>query len=347
MRSASNSSRGNGRKGTSKKLSRVLWEEVEHQLERAHADLLVIFDCCHAGLLANDDPRGPPPTRIFEFLGATLHNKKALGPGESSFTSALVWALEQLVHEPDGFTTSQLRAKVRKAPNFERSRQEPVWSPRGRNPSLFRLKICPLDQYPVLNSSPLDHRLSDTVLVPEAPEENNQIYLQLQLTFDNKPSKQHISALAEGLKNIVKYQDVPLKQVRWKGLSTEDAKMDFRGAVLVKLHEVISHNRRHSSMSLSPTIERHELVVGKAFPQMPNTFLSQTTTTTEVDNPIHGEVGHSSSQAGHPITAKIEPIIMARALPIQLSGHWSYTLAFLGACAGVVCIHVARTRFAY
>jgi hypothetical protein len=305
----------------------------------------VIFDCCYAGLLANDEPRASPK-KIFEFLGATLHNKTAIGPGEWSFTKALVWALEQLIHdEPDGFTTSQLKAKLRKAPSFRDRDQEPVWSPRGKNPSLFRLKISPLDGCSELSPSPLDHRLSDAVPAPESPEDNNQVYLQLQLTFDKAPSRRSISVLAESLKGIVKHDDVPLKQVRWKGLSAEDVKMDFKSAALVKLIEVVARNRKHGSRSISSATDGLELAVGSVLPQMPGTVLSQTTTTTVVDSAAQQQIQLPSSQAGQPNLAGIETVVVSRTLPASPSGHRNYALAFLGGCVGVICVYAARTCF--
>ncbi|KIW68870.1 hypothetical protein PV04_04785 [Phialophora macrospora] len=335
---------GNPKKGK-RKISRILWEEVEHQLERARADLLVIFDCCYAGLLANDDPRAAPPRRIFEYLGATLHNKTAIGPGDWSFTKALVWALEQLAHdEPDGFTTSQLKAKIRKAPNFRDRDQEPVWSPRGKNPSLFRLKISPLEENSELSLSPRDHRLSDAAPANEPPEDNNQVYLQLQLAFDRVPSKGHISILAESLKDTVRYHDLPLKQDRWKGLSAEDVRMDFRRAALVKLIEVVSHNRRHGSVSISPAIIGDEIALRTALPQRPVALVSQTTTATAVlDNAGHQEV-FMSKQSGQPSVDKVEQVVVAARMSGYSSGRWSYSLAFLGGFVGVFCIFAACVR---
>ena len=69
--------------------------------------------------------------RLFEFLAATKADGSTKVPGEDSFTSALIWALESLVaKQPEGrFTTSVLANEIRKHEHFPID-QQPVLSNR-------------------------------------------------------------------------------------------------------------------------------------------------------------------------------------------------------------------------
>jgi hypothetical protein len=318
---------GNAKKG--KRLSRILWEGVEHQLERARADLLVIFDCCYAGLLANDDPRAPPPKRIFEYLGATLHNKIARGPSEFSFTMALVYALRELATEPEGFTTSQLLARIKKAPNFKDIDQEPVWSPRGKNPSLFRLKISPLEQ---ADDDQITHQTSHDMA---SVDDGFQVYLQLQLAFDKTPTKQTIRSLSESFKNIVHNDDVPLRQVRWKGLSKEDIKMDFKGAAIIKLIEVVSRHRRLGSLSLSPAADANE--VPKL--SVPVVERVQITTMASAEADQYGQVSIRPNAAADSVN-----LLITQVLALGLTRQATYALAVCGGLGVAFGAFAAKTR---
>ncbi|KAJ9603891.1 hypothetical protein H2200_011413 [Cladophialophora chaetospira] len=230
-------------------VSRVLWEEVETSLERAAADLLVIFDCCYAGLLANDELRAAPPRKIFEYVGATTGRRTARGPGKSSFTTAMIWALRELSAEENGFKITQLLTKIRKAPDFSKTCQEPVWSPRGRNSALYMLKLRPL-------SSAEPEQQDSSFAEVQALEDVQPVYLQLQLVFDKSLDEEHISSLTECLKAAKKSYGLPLKGVRWKGLTNENVRPRMRDVVL----EVQERLRRsHSSFTTSPDADKHQL----------------------------------------------------------------------------------------
>ena len=210
----------------------------------------MIFDCSYAGLLANDSNGTSPPKKIFEFLGATLHNKVARGPGPWSFTTALIWALKQLAQEPDGFTISQLTAGIKKAPNFREIEQEPTWSPRGSNPSPFRLTIAPLRNAPS-EVQPFSHVNQSWDATPA--DDQKKAYLQLELAFSKAPTRFQIMALAKGLKDIVHLHEVPIEQARWKGLTDANLKMDFReAAATMVLKEIQQRRQKPGSISTLP-----------------------------------------------------------------------------------------------
>ncbi len=102
-----------------------MWHRAENLIKDSWGDVLIIFDCCAAGNLGRDiGARGLWASRAFEFLGATSAEETTPEPGPNSFTSGLIWALEQLAVN-DGFTTSELLRKITEAPKFPQN-QYPV-----------------------------------------------------------------------------------------------------------------------------------------------------------------------------------------------------------------------------
>ncbi|KIV79939.1 hypothetical protein PV11_07478 [Exophiala sideris] len=210
---------GNRKRGRSKHESQISWQEVEPHLTMADADLLVIFDCCFAGALTYD-ARAPNSDRIFEYIGATVRDRTARGPGEKSFTNALIWALKRLSNRADGFTAVELVSEIRLHPSFRKAKQEPVCSTRGKVESRYKLKIVPL----TAQWSIPENQRSDT----QRREALETVFLDLQLSFDRCPRKKDISELTNSLKDLVERGSLPLTQVRWRGLSDVDIKPDIR-----------------------------------------------------------------------------------------------------------------------
>jgi hypothetical protein len=102
-----------------------MWEGCEAVLHHVEGDVLVIFDCCDAGSLADLRSSG----RAFEYLGACKERRYTWGPGKHSFTSALTWALKELRSEPS-FTSEDLRSMITTHQHFPRD-QSPVLFPRN------------------------------------------------------------------------------------------------------------------------------------------------------------------------------------------------------------------------
>lgn len=81
------------------------------------------------------------------------------------------------------------------------------------------------------------------------------MFLHLSFAFDKPLTKKHISVLCHSLKDVVKRDDLPLKQVRWKGLSDEDVRPRFSDIVKKVLTQ--SHRRRLSSLASPPGPDKH------------------------------------------------------------------------------------------
>lgn len=100
-----------------KKRLSIHWNMSENNIQHTDADVLLILDCCDSGTLTHRGSRG----RKFELLAACGHGKTTRFPGKDSFTSALIWALEELAKENPSspFSTCKLQLKItRDAPHF-------------------------------------------------------------------------------------------------------------------------------------------------------------------------------------------------------------------------------------
>lgn len=62
-----------------KHLNQIVWNEAECLINDIEADMLLVFDCCHAGQLAGSKTR-ELSNKIFEFLGATQANDTTKAP---------------------------------------------------------------------------------------------------------------------------------------------------------------------------------------------------------------------------------------------------------------------------
>lgn len=110
---------------TEKMARSIEWDEVERTLSTTQSDVLVIFDCCQAGLLCRSAQEGLlNPHRSFQYLGACESKQVTDRAGPSSFTSAMIWALERLAMEP-GFPVTKLVKTIEQHENFP-PKQKPV-----------------------------------------------------------------------------------------------------------------------------------------------------------------------------------------------------------------------------
>ena len=126
--------------------------------------------------------------------------------------------------------------------------QVPCLTTRGE-PSLRRLKIAPLSKEPTeIVQKPLPSQENDVETV--------RYCLQLQLLFSRCPEETHVNDLTNHLTDLVRSQNLPLRQVLWRGLWSKDTakieKLDLVRLVAQKWN----HQTRHSkSSSDSPKAE--------------------------------------------------------------------------------------------
>lgn len=135
-------------------------------------------------------------------------------PGQDSFTSALIYALEALVEEKGRFTTVELLRKIKQdAPNFPQN-QIPVLSDRKDDVQAGRIMLQPLQKNqeggPRAGLSPY----SDTNL-----EAFKRQTVTLHIDFSNKPSPTDIEILGQQLNQIFeRYYNLGVNGVRWGGM---------------------------------------------------------------------------------------------------------------------------------
>jgi hypothetical protein len=113
--------------GSLAQMASIDWTRVEITLEKTEADVLVIFDCCCAGILHRRPPelRGRS-TRRFLYVAACRAEQRTLSAGPASFTSAMIWALEKLAVDESGFSVRRLVRTLMSYEHFPRDAQEAV-----------------------------------------------------------------------------------------------------------------------------------------------------------------------------------------------------------------------------
>ena len=121
----------------------IMWGSVEHIIYGADADVLLIFDCCNAGLISRSGKH-----KRFEALAACTEDARTRIPGKHSFTSALIWALrKQHLRKKKFFPTSELLRMIADAPDFPKD-QAPMLTKRVSSPDDISLTPFYADRTP-------------------------------------------------------------------------------------------------------------------------------------------------------------------------------------------------------
>jgi hypothetical protein len=200
----------------------IIWNSAENNIRYTQCDVLLIFDCCHAGELERG-VRGTVVPRAFEYLAATSADSTTRRPGKNSFTTALIWAFKELLGTANNsFTTQDLVAKVLQAPDFPQG-QYPRLSERG--PSCTRkIILAPLDKDKGIVTLEQDEQIT--------PALSPTTDLSLRFVFKEKPTERVVKELAVGLRRFINENDFKTSTVLWDGLDT-------------KYREAISHFYGH------------------------------------------------------------------------------------------------------
>ncbi|KAK8076643.1 hypothetical protein PG994_003915 [Apiospora phragmitis] len=188
----------------------VVWNSAESNIRNTSADVLVIFDCCHAGELA----RMVRGNRAFEYLAATSANSTTRKPGPQSFTSALIWSLGHLLEKHIPFSTTELvRIIDNDAPDFPEEQ-----SPRlaeGPNPTHRKIMIAPLtkESIKIAEEAPKTDDKEDL-------SEERRRDLHLRFTFDCDDIKEPnlIKGFAGQIRNLIHNGGNKAKAVSWEGI---------------------------------------------------------------------------------------------------------------------------------
>ena len=178
---------------------------MENTLEDTDADVLVILDCCHAGLLCRPAHRGT--SRCFQYLVACPENGRTKTAGPGSFTSALTWALEQLSAEP-GFHAPRLLDLIMKAPGF----------PKLQVPHLYSNRFEPCDEH--IYISPMrDSGKEDASPLGKFRDEHDadnppQAMLDLRCYFQPPLNSKVVENLALKLRDLMEKRQIHCSRIR-------------------------------------------------------------------------------------------------------------------------------------
>ena len=187
-----------GQTAQEKKRNNIAWEKAEGTIKAAQADVLVIFDCCYAGSFGGTEYRSTEYLP-FQCLAACAHNERTKAPGEDSFTSALIWALEKL-RPQHPFTSKALLEKIKQYDKL----------PRNQHPKLLRR----------------DEKNDELVwIAPKSPEENGSApeserrdvtheHLDLRFKFWRSIDKNDAEVFAKHMSSLVNdVEDFQAKQI--------------------------------------------------------------------------------------------------------------------------------------
>ena len=225
----------------------INWTDVEPILGNAESDVVVIFDCCHAGLLCRPAYRGP--RRSFYYVAACDADQQTYSSGDKSFTSAMIWALKKLAHTP-GFTVTRLVETLMQHKPFPREKQEArvhtsrwgpgheIWiapSPEKRNPGA--VSALP-------DSRPSSSARED--LLPTAD------ILDLRFHFADHAAETHIRQTALDLKDFLETN----KSLHFHRISFIDH-TSFAKCIAARWIE--THRRRKSARESLTSVQRPPL----------------------------------------------------------------------------------------
>ncbi|KAG4435036.1 hypothetical protein IFR05_009492 [Cadophora sp. M221] len=204
------------RVGISKQFVDITWNHVEGNLQETRADVLQIFDCCHASDLGRGSNLNP---RSFEHLAAST-TPYTRSPGDHSFTSALIWALKDLAspsQESPMFATSKLAKRIYDAPNFPQE-QKPSLTTRNVD-ALHHIILAPIPRDGSVGAA-VPANVDDDEEEVESEDESDKVVPQfLSLTFQFKEAQDDadLKKLADHLKMFMKL-DTGLQKVQWGAL---------------------------------------------------------------------------------------------------------------------------------
>jgi hypothetical protein len=156
------------------------WAEVEIVLSKAEADVLVILDCCHAGVLFDPGMMSRAARRKFQYIAACEAEQMTRSAGPGSFTTAIIWALKHLAKET-GFSTQQL-----------------VCSLSGRR------EFCCETQEPFTFSGKFGLVTEDIWIAPVTGRTAASKVLDLRFHFDRHASESDIQATADYLQTFLR-----------------------------------------------------------------------------------------------------------------------------------------------
>ncbi|KAK8108540.1 hypothetical protein PG984_014341 [Apiospora sp. TS-2023a] len=217
---------------TNGELHEIVWESAETNIRDTKADVLVIFDCCHAGELERS-VRGHWKHRAFEYLAATSAKSTTRKPGPKSFTRALIWSLNHLAEKRPFFSTTELLRTIHnEAPHFPR-KQCPRLS-EGQLPAKRKIMIAPLTSEAKTRAAEAASQAAASSSQREddaddSGEEKSHDFL-LRFVFNCDITEDMLKIIASHIKDLIKGGEINAKDVAWEGING----VNYRDAVIAQ-----------------------------------------------------------------------------------------------------------------
>ncbi|KAE8446889.1 hypothetical protein EG329_011520 [Mollisiaceae sp. DMI_Dod_QoI] len=207
-----------GKRSPTPELHEIVWRSAENNIQATRSDVLVIFDCCHAGELEKST-RSTGAHRAFEYLAATSANSTTKKPGDNSFTTALIWAATNLLQsgKKRSFSTQELLSKILDAPDFPNG-QYPRLSERG-SACLRRIVLAPLSEDASENAE------NDA----QEAEDDFTTDLSLRFIFNRDMDLAMVENLVTELKSLMIGEDIKGAGILWEGINCPHPLLQFYG----------------------------------------------------------------------------------------------------------------------
>ncbi len=165
-----------------------------------------------SGQTSTVTPWADRQSRLFEFLAATKEMATTQVPGNGSFTSALIYALEDLVEKKGRFTTVELLRTIKTHADFPKN-QSPVLSNRRDKVEAGRIMLHPLDKVQKDGSQNVLPSEKDTNL-----DAFKRHTVTLHFEFTNQPPPIDVKTLGRELNSIFERYTLNVNRVRWGGM---------------------------------------------------------------------------------------------------------------------------------
>ena len=193
----------------------------------------------------------PPLTGVrMEYLAATGPMGVTPVPGETSFTSALIYAMEALLEEKSQgrFTTVELLKKIMDdAPKFPKDTQTPLLSNRNTDDlSTSRIMLHPLQK----DGSEANTPSKDITKFGPA----KQWTLTLHFDFNEIPSSENVKKLGLELNNINETYALGVNRVHWGGMQPKAKRAWF------SLLDNLGRKKRQRTLSTAGDYETSPIV---------------------------------------------------------------------------------------
>jgi len=171
------------------------WTEVETCLGKARADVLVILDCCYAGVLQSARRPTRSARRKFQYIAACRADQVTTSAGKDSFSRAIIEAFESLATKP-GFTTGELVRTLTAHEDFPRNDQEVL---------VFDSRFGPVDKDIWITPSTEQARNAASQESKRQREDGlpTADFLDLRFRFAKHATESDVEATAEALKKLM------------------------------------------------------------------------------------------------------------------------------------------------